>query len=32
MADFLTGDELQAYFIEERAKQANLLSSMNEGS
>ncbi|ABG31796.1 tripartite tricarboxylate transporter substrate binding protein [Roseobacter denitrificans] len=32
MADFLTGDELQAYFIEERAKHADLLSSMNEGS
>ena len=32
MADFLTGDDLQAYFIEEREKHADLLSSMNEGS
>lgn len=30
--DFLTGDELQAYFIEERQKHADLLSSMSEGS
>ena len=30
--DFLTGDDLQAYFIEERSKHADLLSSMNEGS
>ena len=32
MADFLTGDDLQAYFIEEREKHADLLGSMNEGS
>ncbi|MDJ0630752.1 MAG: tripartite tricarboxylate transporter substrate binding protein [Rhodobacter sp.] len=32
MADFLTGDELQAYFLEERAKHAEILNSMGEGS
>lgn len=32
MADFLTGEELQAYFLEERAKHADLLDSMGEGS
>jgi len=32
MADFLTGDELQAYFLEERNKHADLLNSMGEGS
>lgn len=32
MADFLTGDELQAYFLEERAKHAELLNAMGEGS
>lgn len=32
MADFLTGEELQAYFLEERAKHAELLDSMGEGS
>lgn len=31
-ADFLTGDALQAYFLEERSKHADLLSSMSEGS
>ncbi len=30
--DFLTGDDLQAYFLDERSKHADLLSSMNEGS
>lgn len=30
--NFLTGEELQAYFLSERAKHADLLSSMNEGS
>jgi putative tricarboxylic transport membrane protein len=32
MADFLTGEELQAYFLEERDKHAALLDSMGEGS
>ncbi len=32
MADFLSGDELQAYFLEERAKHADILSIMDEGS
>lgn len=32
MADFLTGDELQAYFLEERDKHADLLNAMAEGS
>lgn len=32
MADFLTGDALQAYFLEERDKHAELLNSMGEGS
>jgi tripartite-type tricarboxylate transporter receptor subunit TctC len=32
MADFLTGDELQAYFLDERSKHADLLGSMGEGS
>ena len=32
MADFLTGEELQAYFLEERALHADLLESMGEGS
>ena len=32
MADFLTGDALQAYFLEERDKHAELLNAMGEGS
>jgi tripartite-type tricarboxylate transporter receptor subunit TctC len=32
MADFLTGDDLQAYFLEERGKHADLLNAMAEGS
>ncbi len=32
MADFLTGDELQAYFLEERAKHAEILEKMGEGT
>ncbi|MDX8347471.1 tripartite tricarboxylate transporter substrate binding protein [Cognatiyoonia sp. IB215446] len=32
MADFLTGEELQAYFLEEREKHADLLNTMGEGS
>lgn len=32
MADFLTGDALQAYFLEERGKHAELLNAMGEGS
>ncbi|MEM7547078.1 MAG: tripartite tricarboxylate transporter substrate binding protein [Pseudomonadota bacterium] len=32
MADFLTGDDLQAYFIEERALHEKLLGTMGEGS
>ena len=32
MADFLTGDELQAYFLEERAKHADILQIMDDGS
>lgn len=32
MADFLTGDELQAYFLEERAKHEAILSDMEGGS
>ena len=32
MADFLTGEELQAYFLEERAKHADILETMDEGS
>ncbi len=32
MADFLTGDDLQAYFLEERAKHADILQIMDEGS
>ena len=32
MADFLTGDDLQAYFLEERDKHAELLDAMGEGS
>lgn len=32
MSEFLTGDELQAYFLEERDKHAELLNSMGEGS
>lgn len=32
MADFLTGEELQAYFLEERAKHADILEAMDEGS
>ena len=32
MADFLAGDELQAYFLEERAKHADILQLMDEGS
>ncbi|MFG5382312.1 MULTISPECIES: tripartite tricarboxylate transporter substrate binding protein [unclassified Yoonia] len=32
MAEFLTGDELQAYFLEEREKHAELLNTMGEGS
>ncbi|MEL6206439.1 MAG: tripartite tricarboxylate transporter substrate binding protein [Pseudomonadota bacterium] len=30
--DFLTGDDLQAYFLEERAKHAEILESMGEGA
>ena len=32
MADFLTGDELQAYFLEEREKHAEILGMMGESS
>lgn len=32
MADFLTGDDLQAYFLAERQLHADLLASMGEGS
>ena len=32
LANFLTGDELQSYFLEERDKHADLLGSMGEGS
>ena len=32
VADILTGDELQAYFLEERAKHAEILSQMESGS
>ncbi|MEM9551259.1 MAG: tripartite tricarboxylate transporter substrate binding protein [Pseudomonadota bacterium] len=32
MADFLTGDALQAYFVEEREKHAEILDSMGESS
>lgn len=32
LAEFLTGDDLQSYFVEERAKHADLLSSIDEGS
>lgn len=32
MSDFLTGDALQAYFLEERGKHAKLLNAMGEGS
>lgn len=32
MADFLTGDDLQSYFLVERDKHADLLGSMAEGS
>ncbi|SLN68129.1 Tripartite tricarboxylate transporter family receptor [Roseovarius gaetbuli] len=32
LAEFLTGDALQAYFLEERAKHDALLKSMGEGS
>ncbi|MCR9127138.1 MAG: tripartite tricarboxylate transporter substrate binding protein [Rhodobacteraceae bacterium] len=32
LADFLTGDALQAYFLEERDKHGALLGSMGEGS
>ena len=32
MAEFLTGDDLQAYFLEERDKHAELLNAMGEGS
>ena len=32
MADFLTGEELQAYFLEERAKHNAILKDMGEGS
>ncbi|WP_102107491.1 tripartite tricarboxylate transporter substrate binding protein [Oceaniglobus roseus] len=31
-ADYMTGDELQAYFLKERDKHAALLKSMGEGS
>lgn len=31
-ADFLTGDDLQAYFLQQRDKHAELLKSMSEGS
>lgn len=30
--DFLTGEDLQAYFMDERSKHSDLLGSMNEGS
>ncbi|MEM8690445.1 MAG: tripartite tricarboxylate transporter substrate binding protein [Pseudomonadota bacterium] len=30
MADFLTGDELQAYFLEEREKHAEILAAMED--
>lgn len=32
LSDFLTGDDLQAYFLEERAKHADLLGMGSEGS
>ena len=32
MADFLTGDALQAYFLEERDKHAQILETMDDGS
>ena len=32
MADFLTGDDLQAFFLEERAKHAEILKSMEDGA
>jgi putative tricarboxylic transport membrane protein len=32
LTDFITGDELQAYFLEERAMHADLLASMDEPS
>ena len=32
MSDFLTGEELQAYFLEERAKHADILEIMGESS
>ena len=32
MADFLTGDDLQAYFLQERDKHAELLDAIGEGS
>ncbi|WP_050928393.1 tripartite tricarboxylate transporter substrate binding protein [Aestuariivita boseongensis] len=32
MADFLSGDELQAYFLEEREKHAEILNMMGESS
>lgn len=32
MAEFLTGDDLQAYFLEERGLHADLLATMGEGS
>ena len=32
MPDLLTGDELQAYFLRERQKHADILESMGEGS
>jgi tripartite-type tricarboxylate transporter receptor subunit TctC len=32
LSEFLTGDDLQAYFLEERAKHADLLAAMGEGS
>ncbi|MEM8753967.1 MAG: tripartite tricarboxylate transporter substrate binding protein [Pseudomonadota bacterium] len=32
LSEFLTGDDLQTYFLEERAKHADLLNAIEEGS
>ncbi|MDH5798821.1 MAG: tripartite tricarboxylate transporter substrate binding protein, partial [Paracoccaceae bacterium] len=32
MNAFMTGDDLQAYFLEERGKHADILKAMGEGS
>jgi tripartite-type tricarboxylate transporter receptor subunit TctC len=32
IGDFLSGDDLQAYFLAERAVHADLLAAMGEGS